>query len=65
MIQEAKQGHRYLWNGANVLALENASPLVRVLVFDSERPWLGCNTKVHVSELVPQPMTYFHGQIPQ
>lgn len=63
-IKRAQQGHRYHLNGKNVLALESGLR-VRVLFFDPDQPWLGKIVKAFCSELIPQPMKYFHGEIPR
>ena len=62
--QRAQQGHRYHLNGKNVLALESGLR-VRVLFFDPENPWFNKIVKAFSSELIPQPMKYFHGEIPK
>jgi hypothetical protein len=62
--QIAQQGHRYHLNGKNVLALESGLR-VRVLYFDHEQPWFSKIAKVFCNELIPQPMKYFHGEIPK
>lgn len=59
----AQQGHLYLLNGQKVLALESG-PFVRVVRINQDHPWLGDIESVYAVDLVPQPMKYFHGQIP-
>lgn len=63
-LQIARQGHRYTLEGNDVLALSNG-PVVKVLHFDPERPWIGHTEVVPASLLIPQPMTYFRGQTPK
>ena len=62
--KRAQQGHRYHLHGKNVLALESGQR-VKVLFFDPEQPWVSKISKVFCNELIPQPMKYFHGEIPQ
>jgi hypothetical protein len=64
VITEAKQGHRYLFDGTPVIALASGER-VRVLAFDPKAPWLYSVLLAHANQLEPQPMKYFHGQIPQ
>lgn len=63
-FKTAQQGHRYTLQGKHVLALQNGS-VVKVLHFDEQRPWIGHTEVVPALLLVPQPMRYFHGQIPK
>lgn len=60
----AQQGHRYSWFGKPVLALESGY-YVRVMLFDPARPWICMITHARAYELDPQPMKYFHGEIPK
>lgn len=60
----AKQGHRYTYNNQSVLAL-NTGQIVRILSFDSNKPWLGDIYQVPAFLLTPEPMAYFQGQIPR
>jgi len=60
----AKQGHRYTYNNHSVLAL-NTGRIVRILSFDPAKPWFGKIQKVPACFLTPEPMAYFHGEIPQ
>lgn len=62
--QQAQQGHRYTYHQKHVLAMESGW-FVRVLVFDPERPWVSYTTHARANKLVPQPMKYFHGEIPK
>lgn len=62
--QIAKQGHRYTYHQKNVLALATG-PVVRVLEFSLTDPWLSNTFTVSAEKLVPQPMKYFHGEIPR
>lgn len=63
-LQIAKQGHRYTYHQKNVLALATG-PVVRVLEFSLTDPWLSNIFTVSAEKLVPQPMKYFHGEIPR
>jgi len=63
-LRIARQGHRYTYHQKNVLALESGQR-VKVLFFDPEQPWVSKISKVFCNELIPQPMKYFHGEIPQ
>jgi len=60
---QAQQGHRYLWCGDAVLALESG-PRVRVAVLDAGQPWLGAQYVIDAADLTPLPMRYFHGSLP-
>lgn len=63
-LKTARQGHRYTCNGKDVLALATG-PVVRVLEFSLTDPWLSNIFTVSAEKLVPQPMKYFHGEIPR
>lgn len=63
-VKRAQQGHRYTLHGKHVLALQNGS-MVKVLHFDEQRPWIGDTEIVPSILLIPQPMKYFHGEIPR
>ena len=58
----ARQGHRYTHDGISVMAMENGE---RIEVAEIGPLWLGVRHTVDARDLVPQPMAYFHGQIPQ
>ena len=58
----ARQGHRYTLGQLSVMAMENGE---RVEVAEIGPMWLGARHTVEALDLVPQPMAYFHGQIPQ
>ena len=58
----ARQGHRYTHDGISVMAMENGE---RVQVAEIGPLWFGVRHTVDARDLVPQPMAYFHGQIPQ
>ena len=58
----ARQGHRYTHDGISVMAMENGE---RIEVAEIGPLWLGARHTVDARDLVPQPMAYFHGQIPQ
>jgi len=62
---QARQGHRYRWYGWDVLALQSGEGMVRVADLVPDWPWLGEVRRVPAAELIPQPMRYFHGEIPQ
>ena len=57
----ARQGHRYTHDGISVMAMENGE---RVQVAEIGPLWFGVRHTVDARDLVPQPMAYFHGQIP-
>lgn len=58
----ARQGHRdTLWQ-LSVMAMANGE---RVEVAEIGPMWLGARHTVDARDLVPQPMAYYHGQIPQ
>lgn len=57
----ARQGHRYTHDGISVMAMENGE---RVQVAEIGPLWFGVRHTVDACDLVPQPMAYFHGQIP-
>lgn len=63
-LKTARQGHRYTLHKKNVLALATG-PVVRVLEFSPTDPWLSNIFTVSAEKLIPQPMRYFHGQIPK
>lgn len=62
----ATQGHRYLHDGAPVLAMESGEAVtvkpIQELVPGFQ--WLGAARTVAASELVAQPMAYFGGRLP-
>ena len=57
----AKQGHRYTLGEISVMALESGE-LVEVAEIGPH--WLGARHTVDARDLAPQPMAYYHGQIP-
>jgi len=57
----ARQGHRYTHAGISVMAMENGE---RIEVAEIGPLWLGARHTVDARDLVPQPMAYYHGQIP-
>ena len=68
MTERATQGHRYHWHGLNVLATESGTDRVRVRLIEDNpgRPsTLGQRYYVTVKNLIPQPMRYFHNQVPR
>ena len=58
----ARQGHRYTLGQLSVMAMANGE---RVEVAEIGPHWLGARHTVDARDLVPQPMAYFHGAIPQ
>lgn len=60
---ECKQGHLYHWRGNPVIALEGGS-FPRVVHIDPGWQWCSPPFNVAGTELVPMPMRYFHGQVP-
>ncbi len=65
MIDEAQQGHRYLWNGLQVLAMEGgAYPLIQAITNTYGWP-LRHIGRVNASSLMALPMVYFQGQVPE
>lgn len=63
-MTEAKQGHRYQWNGIEVLAMENGPfPVVHRITPGAVWP-LSYIGRVDAQSLKPQPMAYFHGETP-
>ena len=63
-IHTAKQGHRYLLGEKSVLSMQSGVVVeVRELDFNEAYP-LGKAFTVKASWLKPQPMSYFHGEIP-
>jgi hypothetical protein len=59
---EARQGHAYDHYGLRVIALESGTHVL-VLPHREGRPGLSYHVKA--SELVPLPMTYYHGEVPR
>jgi hypothetical protein len=64
MRKPAQQGHRYELNGRAVLALESG-PRVRVAELIPGQPWIGSIWRVRAVDLTPQPMVYFHNEVPR
>lgn len=63
MIQ---QGHKYAYRGWEVLALQSGDGLVKVAPIDHSQPYpLGHPEFANAGDLVPQPMAYFHGELPK
>jgi hypothetical protein len=63
--ESVQQGHKYLLNGSPVVAM-NSGTLVRVLHYRPSQPWYGhVESNVQASQLLTQPMKYFHGEIPK
>lgn len=64
-MTDAKQGHRYLLLGQEVLAMESGR-CVEVACIDREQPWPLCQKKfVHSSLLTPMPMRYYRNEVPR
>jgi hypothetical protein len=64
-MTEAKQGHRYAWNGLEVLAMESGPyPECQQLTGDYGWP-LRPLGRIDAEKLQPLPMAYFSGQVPQ
>jgi len=64
-MKYAKQGHTYLLSGIKVLAIESGE-VVRVCEIDDTKQWpLLDAITANASDLVPLPMTYFHGDTPK
>ena len=59
-----KQGHRYKLNGSSVVALDSGMQ-VRVMHFNPGEPWHGLVEAVQADQLKPEPMKYFHGELPK
>ena len=57
----ARQGHRYTLGQLDVMAMESGET---VEVAEIGPFWLGARHTVDASDLVPQPMAYYSGQIP-
>ena len=72
MPKPARKSHRYSLNGVDVLAMEDGhrvevAEIVPLLLGspNSVGPlWLGARHTANARDLVPQPMAYYHGQIP-
>ena len=62
MPKPARKSHRYSLNGVDVLAMEDGH---RIEVAEIGPLWLGARHTVDARDLAPQPMAYYHGQIPQ
>lgn len=60
----ARQGHAYSWRGNRVIAMESGA-FPRVSYIDPA--WQSCSPPFHVKaeELTPEPMAYFHGEVPR
>lgn len=61
MPKPARKSHRYSLNGVDVIAMDDGR---RVEVAEIGPLWLGARHTVDARDLVPQPMAYYHGQIP-
>jgi hypothetical protein len=59
----AQQGHRYLLDGQPVISLEHSHrPKVLYVLPD---PMLWITRQVDARQLTPQPLRYFHGEMPK
>lgn len=65
--QVAKQGHRYRYlDRWDVLAMETGTGTVLACRIYPSLPWpLGKPFRLNTDELVPLPMVYFHGMLPE
>lgn len=61
-VRPVIQGHRYKLDGVDVLAMESGHD---VTVADIGGQWLTNHRRASAEHMTPQPMAYFHGQIPQ
>jgi len=60
-----KQGHKYLFQGVEVIALSSGSQVIRVAELDHSQPYpLGPAKLASAHYLEPLPMAYFHGEVP-
>jgi hypothetical protein len=59
-----KQGHHYSLSGSPVIALDTGTQ-ARVMHFNPDEPWHGLVEVVDASQLVPEPMKYFRGEVPK
>ena len=60
-----QQGHKYLLSGSLVLALDSGVT-VRVMHYRPGEPWHSLvESNISASQLLTQPMKYFHGEIPK
>ena len=59
------QGHKYNYNGWEVLAMQSGEGLVKVAPIDQSQPYpLGHVQFAQSEHLVAMPMNYFHGEVP-
>ena len=64
-MKEAVQSHCYEFEGVEVMAMESGS-IVHVREITPDEGWgLGVRQLVPASMLIPLPMKYFGGQIPE
>jgi hypothetical protein len=64
-MTEAKQGHKYAWNGLEVLAMESG-PYPECQQITGAYGWpLRALGRIDAELLEPLPMAYFSGQVPQ
>lgn len=60
----ARQGHAYSWRGNKVIAMESGA-FPRVSYIDPAWQWCSPPFHVKAEELTPEPMAYFHGEVPR
>ena len=60
----ARQGHRYKYGDLNVIALQHGHVVEAIEIDPSNPSGMGRKHTVKASWLTPQPMVYFHGEIP-
>lgn len=64
-MSEARQGHKYLLDGVEVMAL-SSGPRPRIAAICRDKLWpLDDAVEVDATELVALPMRYFHNQVPK
>ena len=60
----AQQGHKYMLDGVEVLALSSGlRPRIAAICHDKLWP-LDDAVEIDAAELQPLPMAYFHGKVP-
>ena len=61
-----KQGHRYSYKGQDVMAVTDDQELPSVAPIDHSQPYaLGLKFFAPADQLIPLPMSYYHGQTPK
>lgn len=61
--RDARQGHRYSHHGIDVIALESG-PFVKVIYIDPTQTFCSPPYFAKAEDLIPQPMAYYHGEVP-